>query len=281
MLRILLTGASGFIGRHALTALAQAGHEVLGVDSRAGDVAQESTWNAFPQVDVVVHLAGKTFVPESWKDPSAFVRCNLLGTVEALNYCRRHGARLVYVSSYLYGTPEALPIPETAPLASNNPYALSKTLAENACRFYSENFGLGITVLRPFNVFGPEQPEHFLVPAIIRQVRGRGVVHVNDLAPRRDYVYVTDVADAVVKAVTLNRELSIFNVGSGKSHSVGEIVRLVQDLEGVNLEVRSSNERRKGEVMDTIADITAIRDVLGWVPTWTLTDGLRQILSTR
>lgn len=274
MTNVIVTGASGFIGRHLVPQLRQSGYRVIEMDSRDGDVADEATWKRLEPAAVVVHLAGKTFVPDSWSDPPQFISCNLLGTVQALDYCREHGARLVFLSSYLYGNPIELPINEGAPLVANNPYALSKKLAEEACRFYSEAFGVSVTVLRPFNVYGPGQSENFLIPWIIRQVNGSTAINVKDLEPKRDYIYVTDLVAAIVKAVATPSSLQVINIGTGVSHSVEELVRIVQEVKGTDLPVISGGERRKDEVMDTVADIREAGRLLGWAPEVSLLEGI-------
>jgi nucleoside-diphosphate-sugar epimerase len=278
MSSILVTGASGFIGSHLIPRLREQGHEVFVMSSRAGDVAEQRTWASYPRAEVVIHLAGKAFVPASWEQPAAFIRCNLLGTVGALDYCVRHSARLVFVSSYLYGRPESLPIRETAPLLANNPYALSKKLAEEACQFYAASLGAEITILRPFNVYGAGQSDSFLVPSIIRQVRTGRQIRVKDLEPKRDYVYVDDVVRAILAAAGRRGENGVFNIGSGVSHSVQDLIRVVQQVMGTDIPVQSDGERRKDEVMDTVADIAQARRHLGWQPEWTLDAGVRQMI---
>ena len=280
MNKIIVTGANGFIGRNLAPQLCNAGYKVFSVDIESGDVTEDSTWLKFPQAEVVIHLAGKTFVPDSWAEPAAFIKCNLLGTVAALNYCIKHHARLILLSSYMYGNPEVLPIPETAPLVANNPYALSKKLAEETCQFYSDCFvDINITILRPFNVYGPEQPENFLIPSIIHQVNTGQIIQVKDLEPKRDYVYVGDVVQAIIKAVHGPQRFNVFNIGSGTSYSVGELIKIIQSLKGTNLSVQSSSERRKDEIMDTVADITLARKQLGWMPQFTLHQGLQKCLA--
>jgi len=277
MVDVLVTGASGFIGRRLSPILRSSGLVVEEIVREHGDVADEKTWDAAPPCKAVVHLAGRSFVPDSWEQPASFLRTNVQGTINALEYCRKHRASLVYLSSYLYGHPKSLPIPETAPLHATNPYASSKALAEQACRMYAQHFGLAITVLRLFNVYGPGQPEPFLIPLLVRQVaEGREIV-VQDLEPRRDYVYVDDVAQAVAKALASSNGLRVVNVGSGASHSVAELVRLIQTIWRSALPVRSKEVRRKDEIMDTIADIRAARELLGWQPEHTLEEGLRAL----
>jgi len=275
--RVLVTGATGFIGRHLLPRLRSDGLAIVEAAGASGDTAAEATWRRFPATDVVVHLAGKTYVPESWEVPGSFVRTNLLGSIEALEYCRAHGARLVYLSSYLYGDVDRQPIPESTTLAAKNPYALSKKLAEETCEFYAARFGVPVTILRPFNIYGPGQSDTFLIPTIVNQVKAGREIHVKDLEPRRDYVYVADVVEAIAKASGRPNGFGVFNVGSGTSHSVAELIRIIQDVWGTDLPVRSDGVRRKDEIMDTVADITRAHEHLQWSPRFTLRQGLEAI----
>jgi nucleoside-diphosphate-sugar epimerase len=275
--KLLVTGASGFVGRHFVAQAIAAGHEVHSADSRNGDVGDETTWMNMPAADVVVHLAARSFVPDSWKHPAEFIRTNVVGTAHALEHARRSSARFVFLSSYLYGHPARLPIPETAAVLTLNPYALSKKLAEDACAFYADAFDIPITVLRLFNVYGHGQPGAFLLPRVIAQaVAGQEIV-VKDLEPRRDYVYIDDVVHAMLKAVARREGFAVFNIGSGVSHSVAELIAEVQRTWGTTATVRSTNERRRDEIMDTVADIAAARRELGWEPTWSLARGLADI----
>lgn len=277
MSRVLVTGASGFIGQHLVPRLRGEGHEVLDVGRTSGDVADDATWRSFPLADVVVHLAAKSFVPDSWDAPGVFLRTNLLGTVAAMEYCRAHGARLVFPSSYMYGDAVQQPIPENTTLVAKNPYALSKRLAEEACEFFADRFGLNITILRPFNIYGPGQSNTFLIPMIVNQLKGGREVHVKDLEPRRDYVYIRDIVEAMVKAAACERGLNVFNLGSGVSHSVADVIQTIQTVWGTDLPVRSDGVRRKDEVMDTVADITRAAQQLGWKPRFTLRQGIEDL----
>jgi GDP-4-dehydro-6-deoxy-D-mannose reductase len=277
MARVLVTGASGFIAGHLLPKLQASGHQVTAICRERGDLSRQDAWIGFPPADTVVHLAGRSFVPESWKEPAAYIDCNVMGTAAALEYCRQHGANLIFLSSYMYGNPDSLPIKETAPIRVNNPYALSKKLAEDVARFFSDRFGLHVSVLRLFNVYGPGQGEKFIVPSVIRQVRSGSSVQVKDLEPRRDYVYVTDVTDAIARAMSIERGFGVYNIGSGVSHSVEQLIRQVQSAWQTSLPVVSDGERRPDEIMDTVADISEARHWLGWEPKVSLSDGLRDM----
>lgn len=280
MNKILLTGADGFIGKHLSLALRSENYEIFEADLQTGNIVEESTWLSFPKVDVVIQLAGKSFVPESWADPTSFIKCNLLGTIEALNYCKKQNARLIFLSSYLYGIPKSLPIPETATLLATNPYALSKKLAEEACQFYSDSFGIDVTILRPFNVYGPGQPDIFLIPSIIRQVLAGTEIKVQDLEPKRDYIFISDLVDAIIKAIKPLKGINIFNIGTGKSFSVEEVIQTIQSIKKTNLKIISHAERRTNEIMNTVADISHAYKRLGWQPKIDLEKGLQIICNS-
>jgi GDP-4-dehydro-6-deoxy-D-mannose reductase len=278
MAKILVTGANGFIGSHLIPVLMADGAEVFSVDIKEGDISNKSTWDNYPKAEIVIHLAGKSFVPDSWNDPSAFFKCNLLGTIESLNYCRKYNASLIFLSSYMYGNPTKQPIAEKTPLEANNPYALSKKLSEEACKFYSEHLGINVTVLRVFNVYGPGQPGNFLIPLIINQIKEGKFIRVKDLEPKRDFVFVGDLVRAICLSAKLAKGYNVINIGSGKSYSVDEIISLIQELMGTALPVYSSNERRKDEIFDTISDISLARMIINWTPNWSIKEGLSACL---
>ena len=256
------------------------GFEVCGLDLAVGDITIPSTFLRYEgdKFQHVIHLAGKTFVPESWKNPDAFYRINLMGTVNVLEFCRKSGSGLTYISSYLYGSPEYLPVDENHPVKSYNPYSHSKLLADNTCQFYALNFKLGVSILRPFNAFGPEQPAHFIIPEIILKVKDPEVkeVEVMDLRPKRDYVFIDDLVDAIFR--TISGEPGIYNVGSGNSVSVENLIRMVMKHTGIIKPYRSKNVERPNEIFDLYAGIEKIRATLGWEPKVSFEEGLRKCI---
>jgi nucleoside-diphosphate-sugar epimerase len=272
--RVLVTGGSGFVGRRLVRSLSE-GAEVYAPDRSNLDVAA----GPLPELsaDWVIHLAGRTYVPASWSDPADFYRVNVQGTVNILEYCRRSQAKLIYVSGYCYGIPETLPISEIAPLKPNNPYAFSKCAAEQACRFFFECLQTSVMIVRPFNIYGPGQSADFLIPRIVEQAIDSAVtaVVVEDDAPRRDYVHVDDVIGAIEILRRNPRPGATFNIGSGESYSVAEVAEMVCRAADVEKPVVSRGNRRANDIPDVIADITAIRDAIGWSPSVALPDGLR------
>lgn len=277
--RVLVTGGSGFVGRSLVRFLKDAGVDVLAPGREILDVAAGS----FPDVSVdwVIHLAGRTYVPASWSEPADFYRVNALGTVNVLEYCRRTQAKLIHVSGYCYGIPEGLPISETAPLKPNNPYALSKCAAEEACRFFFECLQMPVMIVRPFNIYGPGQSASFLIPRIVEQAIDPDVaaIVVEDDTPRRDYVHLDDVIGAIESLRRSPKLGGTFNIGSGESYSVAEVAEMVRSAANVSKPFVSRGNRRVNDIPDVIADITAIRDAAGWSPSITLRDGLRDVVT--
>ena len=278
---ILVTGSNGFIGRHLSEDLRKRGYEVFSMVRSTGDARISETWSKYPKADCVVHLAGLTFVPDSWTHPGLFIESNALSTTHALEYCRKHAAKLIFLSSYMYSTKSALSVKESDDLNPVNPYALSKFLGENICRYYSEFFGTQVAILRPFNVYGIGQTEKFLVPSIIRQARAGDEIKVMDSKPSRDYIYIDDLLEAIHRVVNTAIDFDVFNVGTGNSYSVEELINVLGMVVGRNLKTVSANTERPSEINFTQADITHAADVLGWKPRWALVEGLSEIWNSK
>lgn len=280
MKKILITGSNGFIGRTLNLRLLKDGFETEGIDLPQHDISNTSCFDKFlgKRFSHVIHLAGKTFVPDSWKDPSSFYQINLTGTINVLEFCRKSGAGLTYLSSYIYGSPEYLPVDENHPVKVMNPYGHSKLLADSTCQFYSNNFNLKISILRPFNAYGPGQASHFIIPKIIEMILNPSIeeVTVMDLRPRRDYVYIDDLVDAIFRTISGNQ--GIYNVGSGKSISVEELVMTTMRLSGIFKPYMSTGTERQNEIFDLYAGIEKIQNQLEWKPTTSLEEGLRKCI---
>jgi nucleoside-diphosphate-sugar epimerase len=275
--RILVTGASGFIGTHLTRALAAAGYRVAVHSSHQGDIADCAL--DFPDVGHVFHLAARTFVPESWKNPLSYYRVNLLGTVNVLEFCRAHGASLTLMSSYVYGRPARLPISENESLQAFNPYSHTKVMAEEASRYYQGQFQVPVTIIRPFNIYGPGQDRRFLIPKILTQAinPGSGSIVVADLRPRRDFIFVSDLIELLIRTA-FRREGGVFNAGSGSSLSVNEVIEMVNELLPAPKQIMAEGSLRPDEVFDVVADISRARLEFDWNPRATFRDGLRETL---
>ncbi|NVO21375.1 MAG: NAD-dependent epimerase/dehydratase family protein [Bacteroidetes bacterium] len=280
-MKIAVTGSEGFIGRLLTKRLDALGHETIRVDLLHGDdILDLGKLTLLPEFDLAIHLASRLMVPESYSIPHAYYTTNVLGTLNILELCRLRGAKMIFFSSYLYGTPEYQPIDELHPLSPFNPYAQSKILGEELCNAYNRDFGVPVTIFRPFNIYGPGQHPHFLIPNIISQCL-TGQVMLKDPRPRRDFIYVDDVVDACIAALSYSGPgVDIFNLGYGKSSSIPDIIHSLQIILDKEIDVHFSHETRENEVLDTICDIRKASALLGWNPKTNLEEGLRKIIAS-
>lgn len=279
--KLLVTGSEGFIGKQLVRRLDSLDRfEISSFDIIDGDICDSSL--PFTGIDHVVHLAARTFIPDSWKDPRAFYRTNVQGTANILEFCRQQGASMTYISAYVYGKPEFLPITEDHPLSPNNPYMHSKVLAESLCEFFASSYQVPIAILRPFNIMGPGQRDDFLIPHLVKQLLdpGQKEIKVKDLKPKRDYIYIDDLLDAIISSLSLKSQFDIFNIGSGDSFSVEKIIQTLMDLTGIEKKVISENQVRQNEVQDVRADISRIKSSLGWEPVISFEEGLKRIVNS-
>ena len=286
--RILVTGSRGFVGKNLIEELKRQDAKVLTLtdhDGRRIDIRDQQRVERITNeirnidIDIVYHLAAITSVPFSFENPRETYDVNVLGTLNILELCRLCNAdKIVFASSYVYGQPQYLPIDEKHPLQPTNPYARSKILGEELCRAYNTDFGVKCIILRPFNIYGVGQGKNFLIPSIIAQLR-YGKIELKDPEPKRDFIYISDVIDAYIKAGEFNGDFEVFNIGYGKSYSVKEIVDKIIHLYGKDVKVKYSGERRKNEIMDTIANIKKAKEKLGWTPRVGIDNGLSNLLN--
>jgi nucleoside-diphosphate-sugar epimerase len=274
---ILVTGASGFIGKPLAKRLEQAGCTVIRHSEHRGDIA---SCDLPKGADHVFHLAARTFVPDSWSAPMPFYTTNVLGTVNVAEFCRREGASLTMMSSYVYGRPQFLPISETHPVAAFNPYSHTKLLAEEVCRYYAQQFDMRVTVIRPFNIYGPGQNGNFLIPTLLRQVLDHEAreISIADDRPRRDYLYVDELLDLLVLTMDPHG-FEIFNAGSGRSINPRELAESMLAAAAAEKRVVSRGEVRPDEVLETVADVGKAKRVFGWEPHISLPDGLGRMIN--
>lgn len=281
MKTILITGSNGFIGSALSIQLEKMGFTIITFNSVDGDISDFNFISKFENVkiDYIFHLAAKSFIPDSWNNPLKFYKTSILGTGNILEFCRVKNIPLTFVSAYLYGEPNQLPISENDKINANNPYAHSKFLAEELCKFYSENFNIKISIARPFNIYGKNQNENFLIPYIIKQLLVENEIIIKDLTPKRDYLYLDDLIDGLIKTMDCKHTFSIFNFGSNTSISVKEIIETIQETMGTNKKVIDEKIRRKNEIMDVVADIKKAKKELEWTPKISFKDGIKYIIS--
>jgi nucleoside-diphosphate-sugar epimerase len=277
---ISVTGSTGFIGSHLVKALVKDSYLVKEVSTSTGiDLSQKESIGKLGNFDVIVHLAAKSFVPYSFENPLDFYQNNIISTLNVLEAARLNNAKVVFISSYLYGPPKENPVDENHTLNPHNPYAQSKLICESLCEGYYRDFKLPVIILRPFNIYGPGQKEPFLIPSIISQAR-QGKIILNDERPKRDYIHVSDIVSAIVKSIEKDEsELLKINLGTGESYSVEEVVNIVNSIFGNDLDVMYLKKYRQAEVLNTVANINLANKELGWLPEIKIESGLKEIIS--
>jgi len=295
-MRVLVTGASGFVGRWLCRALSAKGHEVLDGENRLDVTDHRALSEALARTkpDAVAHLAAVAFGPDAGADPARAFAVTVGGTINLLEAARSMGrppAILITGSSEVYGTPAAgeLPLTEAAPLRPVKPYALSKAAQESIGLAYAARHGLRVVVTRSFNHAGPDQRPVFVIPALAARVaavaRGEtNEVTAGNLDVRRDLTDVRDVADAYVRLLewlhtdTTGGESLVLNVCSGRSVAIRWLLDELCRLAGVQPEIRIDPALvRSDDASDIRGDASAIERLVGWRATTPLETTLADI----
>ena len=291
--RVLVTGASGFVGFHLVRRLLSSGATVLCLKHRSsldrelvGAVVMDAELqdssalrDALTGVTHVYHLAGIGSVAAAHANPDLAFRVNTLGTQSLLEAARLSGSpRVVLLSTaHVFGSPAILPIREDHLVNPKSIYAATKLASDVIAAAYTANFGLPVSILRLFNIFGPRQSAAAVIPETIRQALTGSPVKMQQLTPRRDFLYIEDAVDAITLAgntsAAFGEELLI---GSGKPTSVAEIVRRVVTLVSGIPAVEPHEPTADGDCM--FGDISKAQRVLGWTPRHSLDSGLEQTI---
>jgi nucleoside-diphosphate-sugar epimerase len=281
-MNILLIGYTGFIGKVLDEQLKKncLNYNIFYFDSKNHRIEDKSSLFNYDLLNInhVFHLASKSSVIESWSTTHDFFQINVIGTINILEFCKRNKCNLTFLSSYLYGIPKSLPIYESAPLICMNPYAQTKYLSELNCDFYSKNYNIEIVIFRLFNAYGPGQSNNFLIPTIIEQTLSnkQEKLFINDLAPKRDFVYIDDIVRALIASI--NKKGDTYNISSGISYSVKEIIDIVFKLTGIKKEIIEQNKIRKNEINDLYGNYDKIKKDFNWEPEVSFESGLSKCI---
>lgn len=277
----MVTGAAGFAGSALANALEDRGHRIVRISLALGnDVSDPQCFEGYlhDDMDIVFHLAAKTYVPESWDRPGDFYRTNGLGALNVLEYCRKADARMVYVSAYVYGLPQYLPIDEKHPVRPNNPYAHSKWLGEQICSFYGQHLGVKAIILRPSNLYGPGQADCWVIPGLVSQIKADKKIMVKDGTPRRDFLHIRDFLSACITVLEHEELAGVYNVSSGSSISIAALVKLIIQVSGIQATWEDLGQVRPNEIEDSAMSSRLIEAGI-WKPCVSLREGLQELLA--
>jgi UDP-glucose 4-epimerase len=296
-LKSIVTGGAGFIGSHLVDALVSMGHEVVVLDNFSTgrpenlehvknniqivkcDLGILGDWyKNFKGADWVFHLAALADIVPSIQHPEAYFRANVDGTFNVLQACKKaETKRILYAaSSSCYGIPDAYPTTEQAEIRPQYPYALTKRMGEELVMHWAQIYKIPALSLRFFNVFGPRSRTSGTYGAVFgvflaQKLAGQPLTVVGDGSQTRDFTFVTDIVAALIAAAESDKQGEVYNVGSGYTTSVNKLVEL---LEGNKINI----PKRPGEPDCTFADITKIKNEIGWIPKVSVEKGVSEIV---
>lgn len=309
-MKVLLTGADGFIGSHLAEQLVRDGHDVRAIvlynsfDSRgwldsaaaeitsqiefvAGDIRDPALMmSATEGREAVLHLASLIAIPYSYVAPDLYVQTNIQGTLNLLNAARAHGVdRFIHTStSEVYGTARYVPMDEGHPLQGQSPYSASKIAADQMVGSFHASFGLPTITVRPFNTYGPRQSARAVIPTIISQLAaGKREVSLGAVTPTRDFTFVPDTVAGFTAALTATEAFGeVVNLGVGYEVSIGDTFNAIAEVMGVDARIVEESDRlrpAKSEVERLFSDNTKAHRLLGWQPAYRGMDGFREGLA--
>jgi len=285
-MNIAITGSSGFIGKSLINTIKDLNplDKVILVDKLNGiDILNKNQLNTIDNFEIMVHLAAKSYIPTSFENPFDYYFTNILGTLNILELCKINKSKLIYVSSYVYGCPEYIPVDENHITKAFNPYGQSKLICESLCEGYNRDFGIPTIIFRPFNVYGDGQNVEFLISSIFQQIKeGKNEITLKNPNPKRDFIYLSDVISAIIKAIKINcNTIKVLNICSGESYSVKEVTQIINSLlkKKINF-VFETKSNRKNEVNDTRGNNENICKFLEWKPLYSLEQGLKLMVES-
>jgi NAD dependent epimerase/dehydratase len=310
MVKILVTGADGFIGSHLTEELVRRGHDVRAfvlynsfnswgwldqsephikssLDIFAGDIRDpHGVKEAMKGCDIVLHLAALIAIPYSYHSPDTYVDTNIKGTLNIVQAARELGVqKVVHTStSEVYGTARFVPITEEHPLQGQSPYSASKIGADQIAMSFHASFNTPVAIIRPFNTYGPRQSARAVIPSIITQIAtGVRTIKLGALHPTRDFSFIKDTVEGFIAVAESERSVGeVINIGSNFEVSIGETVQTIADIMGVKICVETDDIRLrpdKSEVERLWADNRKARELACWQPSYGGREGFRRGLS--
>lgn len=267
---VLVIGDTGFVGTHLTAALIRQKYHVIGFSKKnKHDICRPDDFKSLPKVDCIFHLAAQI-------NSGNVFETNFIGTTNVLEYARHYNTPVIFMSSYLYGQPDYTPTGENHFLRPANTYAFSKYLAEELCRFYSDQYHVSILSLRCFNIYGPGNSTS-IISSMVRELKQSNQISISDPELKRDFVFVSDVVDACIKAAEKNANgFAEYNIASGNTWSMKQIAQKVIEISRKkNAPIVFQNETKYNPVRTTCGDNSKAARELGWQPDISIDEGLR------
>ena len=303
-LKVLVTGAGGFIGSHLVEELIGLGARVTAFvryTSRAsvgflasltgelqivaGDLTEfESVYQAMKDQSYVFHLGALIGVPYSFVHPREVVQVNTIGTLNVLTAAREIKPRRVILTSTseVYGTARYVPIDEDHPLQAQSPYAASKIAADKLGEAFHHSYDLPVSIVRPFNTFGPRQSLRAVIPTIIAQALRSGSISLGATSPKRDFTFVKDTVRGLVRNAEVEEAIGeVINLGTGQEILIGDIAKKIASLINRDIRILTDEKRLRpgsSEVHQLCCNNTKAERLLAWKPRFSLEEGLRQTI---
>ena len=307
MSKVLVTGADGFIGSHLVETLVEEGYSVKAfcfynsqgnwgwldtlsekikneIEVTLGDVRDyQCIKESMMGVEKVFHLAALIAIPYSYRAPSSYLETNILGTMNVLESAKDLNIeRVIHTStSETYGTAQYIPIDEKHPLNAQSPYAASKIGADQLALSYWRSFSTPVSIIRPFNTYGPRQSARAVIPTIITQIAsGKKEISLGSLTPTRDFNFVKDTCNAFISISESQNTLGkVINASSNLEVSIGETVKIISEVMDSKIEIKNDKKRFRpndSEVERLYGDNTLIKKLTNWGPKYSGIDGFRR-----
>ncbi len=305
-MKILITGADGFIGSHLTEMLLQKQYKVKALsyynsfnnwgwlegiqnpnlEVVSGDVRDPYFCKSvMANVDVVFHLAALIAIPYSYVAPDSYVDTNVKGTLNICQAAKENGVKRVLITSTseVYGTAQYVPIDEKHPKQPQSPYSASKIGADAMALSFYNTFQLPVVIVRPFNTYGPRQSARAVIPTIITQIaNGAREIKLGDLSPTRDFNYVKDTCRGFVELADCNAAVGQeVNIASNYEISVRDVLKLISEIMGEKVDFIEDQQRvrpQNSEVFRLWGDNTKIRSLTGFEPSYSIRDGLKETI---
>ena len=306
-MKILITGADGFIGSHLTEMLVAQGHEIKALSQYnsfnnwgwledvnckskikvlAGDIRDPHYCKYITKdVDIIFHLAALIAIPYSYVAPDSYVDTNIKGTLNICQAAKENGnIRLIHTStSEVYGTAQYVPIDENHPMQPQSPYSATKIAADAMAMSFFNAFELPVTIARPFNTYGPRQSARAVIPTIITQIaNGAKEIKLGDVTPTRDFNYVDDTCRGFIALAECDESIGqTVNIGSNSEISIGDTLNIIKELMGSDVQFILDKERlrpSKSEVFRLWCDNSKIKKLTGFKPQVDIKEGLQRTI---